>query len=555
MKDLGGLSSDKKSLNLGAVGLSATVGEVSVDVGGRGSSTERLLALAEEGIADWGQGGSVDSSAPPALTPSGVAAARSAYDGFAARLVEVGASLTATAVKARETAAQDRIVSLNERAAAIDSLKDVVRAQQDGVLYLFGLSQDRDDTEAAALKVSTKASARNTDGGTAATGTETGAAAGKPTAPVPGGPAEGAGGGTGATATGPITEPEVPAVNPAPLPTTASDPAPETGTPTQTVPPAPQPTPEPEPTPAPAPQPTPEPEPTPPKQTVPQPTPQPKPDPAPGLEPVDTILYGWTKEIKLEGKKDVENNRARFASGAGADKVDLGDGDNYLDVSKATEIKVKSGTGNDKIVVGLSGAGAVKTGGGNDTVYATGFIDKVETEDGDDRVTLRDAKEVKLGDGDDVLFVTGSVEKVDAGDGNDQVTVTEAKDVKLGKGNDVFYATGYVEEVDGGEDDDTITLTKGGNATGGKGNDTFILEASGTAAYQETSFDGGDGADKVVIDLDSSKVSSATIDRVSGQLNAARGTAPCYVDALKLWMTSIERVDVVLDGSAKTYRF
>lgn len=116
----------------------------------------------------------------------------------------------------------------------------------------------------------------------------------------------------------------------------------------------------------------------------------------------------------------------------------------------------------------------------------------------------------------------GGLPRVEGGEGNDTIRGTADGEFFGGGGNDLFdIETGADSTLDGGFGNDVMTIGEGVNFTilGGAGNDT--INADSTSNTQESStLNGGDGDDRLNIDISLTDPFGQRVDTVSGGAGA-----------------------------------
>ena len=123
-------------------------------------------------------------------------------------------------------------------------------------------------------------------------------------------------------------------------------------------------------------------------------------------------------------------------------------------------------------------------------------------------------------------IASGGLSRVDGGEGADTIRGIADGSFLGGGGNDVFdIETGADSTLDGGLGNDVMTIGEGVNFTilGGAGKD--VINADSTSNTQESStIDGGDGDDRLNIDISLSDPIGQRVDTLSGGAGADRVT-------------------------------
>jgi Ca2+-binding RTX toxin-like protein len=171
--------------------------------------------------------------------------------------------------------------------------------------------------------------------------------------------------------------------------------------------------------------------------------------------------------------------------GTGANVIDTGAGDDFVNVLSDGPSAVATGAGNDRVTMRGAGSDAISTGDGNDSVVADRGNNVVSAGAGNDTISAGFP-----------TFVSGPnpAEKwsnvIDAGDGNDRVTVNSSGPtvVYAGAGNDdvaINFQVGFGPTP-------PAPLTGPATVYGGAGDDVLLGGAGSDR------LDGGDGRDILV---------------------------------------------------------
>ena len=167
--------------------------------------------------------------------------------------------------------------------------------------------------------------------------------------------------------------------------------------------------------------------------------------------------------------------------------------------------------GNDSgnIIVGTNAGDVINAKGGNDTVLG--------------------------GNGNDTI---------DGGSGNDLLSGGNGNDTILGgSGTDILSGDNGNDTLDGGSGSDLVS--------GGNGNDLLIYRVAENAASYDI-YDGGSGQDTLRIVVSAAVAGSAAFQSDIAQLRAklSHGSASDYLESIGLLVTSIERLEVVIEGNS-----
>jgi Ca2+-binding RTX toxin-like protein len=143
--------------------------------------------------------------------------------------------------------------------------------------------------------------------------------------------------------------------------------------------------------------------------------------------------------------------------------------------------------------------------------------------------------------GDDVVFGGAGNDRVEGGRGKDVVVGGAGNDrVEGGRGSDVVAGSDGNDHLTGGRGDDVLAGGAGNDmAMGGQGNDLFILKPQGAPTSDEVL--GGDGVDRVFIELDSEDID---IDAVTRSLDAFQPGRPfdLAIGDAEIVMDEVERI-------------
>ncbi|WP_205872745.1 Ig-like domain-containing protein [Limnohabitans planktonicus] len=281
----------------------------------------------------------------------------------------------------------------------------------------------------------------------------------------------------------------------------------------------------------------------------------------------------------------------RFMTGAGADYVYAGDGNNWVDSGSDTgNDRLFAGLGNDTIYTGL-GTDLVSITGGNNfvSVSSGGFADTVVSGSGDDTIygsyglngsTANDTEPVNrnsyvnAGDGNNVV-VTGQLyiyngDRVITGSGNDFIDAGKSDSaddtVISGAGNDTVYlggSYGTSQQADLGDGNDIVfALTGADSLVAGAGHDTVDAgngnnTISGGAGNDSIS--AGTGADRIDAGTDNDWVSvgdgANTVVAGTGNDTIITGVGNDYIDAGtdNDWVNAGGGTNSVLAGDGNDY--
>jgi Ca2+-binding RTX toxin-like protein len=151
----------------------------------------------------------------------------------------------------------------------------------------------------------------------------------------------------------------------------------------------------------------------------------------------------------------------------------------------------------------------------------------------------------------DVINANKGNDLVLGGNGNDTIDGGSGNDVLSGgNGNDNIVGGSGCDLISGDNGNDTLDGGSGSDLVlGGKGNDTLIYRGAENQFAFDV-YDGGSGADKLRLVLTSSIANSAAFltDKANFQALLANGSASYYFSSLNLLVTSIEQLEVVVEG-------
>lgn len=226
----------------------------------------------------------------------------------------------------------------------------------------------------------------------------------------------------------------------------------------------------------------------------------------------DHLFLGAANSITFQGH------------GTRVEMLDLGEGDNTV-TGRGYADRVVAGSGDDNVT--LADANTMDLGAGDNAVDV-GRVGSILTGSGDDTVTI------------DLLdaFVDGRGE-IRTGAGDDRIEIDE-----------VFtYRGRSFATVEAGEGDDTIIAT-GGSLFGGDGDDTFLVDltehlTSRTAGSVPEAIDGGAGFDTLTLEVGSHADAGNRFLQAMLEDFAADGEA-------ELWggpVSGIETIDVLAGGA------
>jgi Ca2+-binding RTX toxin-like protein len=235
-----------------------------------------------------------------------------------------------------------------------------------------------------------------------------------------------------------------------------------------------------------------------------------------GVEDVQFELRGGDDRLRIE-------SFARASTEVATLKVDLGDGDDWLDASSYhTGFEVDGGGGRDFIMTG-AGSDSIDGGAGRDTINAGAGDDIVHGSSQDDWINGEAGNDTLIGDsgndhlnggnGDDSILGLNGDDLIDGGDGADIISTGAGADsVYGGSGADAMI--GHVASddwFDGGAGDDTIGGLGGNDTLIGSGGNDSLLGAAG-----HDWIDGGDGDDLLFGDLGDSSAVNKGHDTIYG---------------------------------------
>jgi Ca2+-binding RTX toxin-like protein len=196
-------------------------------------------------------------------------------------------------------------------------------------------------------------------------------------------------------------------------------------------------------------------------------------------------------------------------------EVELGDGDDSMNIGGPIGAYVVGGIGNDTIIGGdgkdtLTGGGGkdyldggsgddrLNGYGGNDWMLGGAGADRLYGGDNNDMLNGGANVDRLFGDaGVDTLIGGTSNDKLYGGGGNDELTGNDGNDIlDGGTGNDVLSGDGGDDQVLGGSDDDRLSGGSGADHLIGNSGDDFF----GTRDNLKDSLDGGSGEDTATVD-------------------------------------------------------
>ena len=145
--------------------------------------------------------------------------------------------------------------------------------------------------------------------------------------------------------------------------------------------------------------------------------------------------------------------------------------------------------------------------------------------------------------GNDLVLGGNGNDTIDGGSGNDLLSGGNGNDTILGgSGSDILSGDNGNDTLDGGSGTDLVS--------GGNGNDLLIYRVAENATSYDV-YDGGNGKDTLRIFVSQSVYNSAAFQSDLAQLNAklSHGSASDYLESIGLLVTSIEKLEVVIEAS------
>jgi VCBS repeat-containing protein len=142
-----------------------------------------------------------------------------------------------------------------------------------------------------------------------------------------------------------------------------------------------------------------------------------------------------------------------------------------------------------------------------------------------------------------VLVGTSAGDVINAEGGNDIAIGGNGNDtINGGSGSDVLSGGAGNDTLDGGSGSDIVS--------GGSGNDLLVYRVTENATSYDL-YDGGGGKDTLRIYVSQSTYDSAAFQNDLAELNAelSRGSASEYLESIGLLVTSIEKLEVIIEGS------
>jgi Ca2+-binding RTX toxin-like protein len=182
--------------------------------------------------------------------------------------------------------------------------------------------------------------------------------------------------------------------------------------------------------------------------------------------------------VAMGGGNDKLGSAGRIEA-TGGSAVDMGDGDDSVNLFVGATIigKILLGNGDDLVTSTAIGAFEIDGGDGDDQIYLDAGNDTVHGGGGNEIIFTRDGNDViDGGAGNDNLNGEAGNDTINGGDGNDTISGGVGNDaVDAGAGNDVIKAGPGVDTVDGGAGVDTLDLSAASGAL-------FIDMAAGRVA-------------------------------------------------------------------------
>ncbi len=213
---------------------------------------------------------------------------------------------------------------------------------------------------------------------------------------------------------------------------------------------------------------------------------------------VDTNVNMWNWQNYTGGSGDDSVGYTSFGGYSGT--VNLGDGNNVLEVSGDAST-VTAGGGNDTVVIGGTANQSINLGGGNNVLDVGGNTSTVTTGSGADTIRVGGTanQTISMGDGNNRLDIAGNASTITAGSGDDTVRIGgEAnKAINLGGGDNHLEIHGNANEsIATGGGDDTIRIDGVQNKVVTLGGGDDVLQVGGNS--NETVF-AGSGDDVVML--------------------------------------------------------
>jgi hypothetical protein len=238
-----------------------------------------------------------------------------------------------------------------------------------------------------------------------------------------------------------------------------------------------------------------------------------------------------TVNIQGDANKDVNlgsGDNTLQIDGLAKGNINLGSGDDTVNVGVETLKDVNLGDGDNKLEIDGNAKGNINTGTGNDNIDVHGYTNKdVNVGDGDDIVNIEgDAnKNVNLGSGENELSIGGNAKgEISGGNDDDLITIDgyASNTINLGEGDNQLKVDGHATHINAGNGDDTISV--GDGSTGAKGD---INLGSGNNilnvdGYATGQVNGGAGNDTINIEGEAHK-----------NINLGEGTNQLEVGAAK----------------------
>jgi Ca2+-binding RTX toxin-like protein len=211
--------------------------------------------------------------------------------------------------------------------------------------------------------------------------------------------------------------------------------------------------------------------------------------------------------LKLDGatlRVDENGTLSTFtASSVKSISIDLGDGNDRLDVGAGVgAIYCLGGLGDDTINGG-DFSDTITAGGGKDSVNGNGGDDRLDGGPTSDWINGGDgADRIYGGDANDVLTGNGGVDRLFGGAGNDGLFGNSSNDKLYGDdGNDTLNGNTQNDLLTGGTGNDLLIGSDGSDTlTGGNGDDTLLGQADADTCFGDSGNDainGGGGNDSL----------------------------------------------------------
>jgi Ca2+-binding RTX toxin-like protein len=181
---------------------------------------------------------------------------------------------------------------------------------------------------------------------------------------------------------------------------------------------------------------------------------------------------------------------------------------------------------------------------GSNIILGTNSGDVINADGGNDIVLG--------GNGNDTINGGSGSDLISGGNGNDTIDGGSGSDLLSGgNGNDTINGGSGSDIIDGGSGNDTLDGGSGSDILlGGSGNDILIHRVAENGSSYDI-YDGGSGKDtlRLYVSADIAATTAFQNDIAQLQAKLARGSASDYLESIDLLVTSIERLEVIVEGN------